>query len=79
VKDLQSRGLLGEVIVMWSGELAGCRFRRRAPDVTTTAAPSRYGWRAVGQEGYTHGATDEIGFTACPESRTKEHQILRKE
>jgi len=70
VKDLKQRGLLEDTLVIWGGEFG------RTPFVQGTLGASNQGrdhhpygftiWMAGGgiRPGYTHGATDEFGFSA---------------
>ena len=70
VKDLAQRGLLDDTLVIWAGEFG------RTPFCQGTLGASNQGrdhhpygftiWMAGGgvRPGYTHGATDEFGFSA---------------
>src|SRR5205814_8920235 len=65
VKDLKARGLLDDVIVMWSGEFGRLPISQKG----TGRDHNRFGfslWMAGGgfQRGHVHGATDEIGYRA---------------
>ena len=65
VKDLKARGLLDETVVMWSGEFGRLPISQKG----TGRDHNRHGfslWMAGGgfRQGYTHGATDEIGYRA---------------
>ena len=74
IKDLRQRGLLDETIVIWAGEFGrlpiseGSSGRDHNP-FGFTALLAGGGFKA----GYTHGATDEIGYRAvegpvsCPD------------
>ncbi len=54
-------------LVVWGGELAGCRSAkvRAKKDAITTPTASPSGWpAAVSKEGITYGETDDFGFEA---------------
>ncbi|MBC8290738.1 MAG: DUF1501 domain-containing protein, partial [Planctomycetes bacterium] len=65
IRDLKQRGLLDEVIVMWTGEFGripiteGADGRDHNRNAFTTLMAGG-GFKA----GYTHGATDEFGYKA---------------
>jgi hypothetical protein len=65
VKDLKARGLLDEVIVMWAGEFGRLPVSQKGTgrDHNRNAFSL---WMAGGgfKAGYTHGATDELGYRA---------------
>ena len=70
VSDLEQRGLLEDTLVIWGGEFGRTPFVQGtlgAPDQGRDHHP--YGftlWMAGGgvRAGYSHGATDELGFDA---------------
>ncbi|HTM48874.1 MAG TPA: DUF1501 domain-containing protein [Bryobacteraceae bacterium] len=66
IKDLKSRGLLDDVIVMWSGEFGRLPISQKG----TGRDHNRHAfslWMAGGgfRKGYIHGTTDEIGYRAA--------------
>ena len=66
IKDLKSRGLLDDVIVMWSGEFGRLPISQKG----TGRDHNRHAfslWMAGGgfKKGYIHGSTDEIGYRAA--------------
>jgi uncharacterized protein (DUF1501 family) len=68
IKDLKSRGLLDDVIVMWSGEFGRLPISQKG----TGRDHNRHAFSlflAGGgfKKGYTHGSTDEIGYRAVDE------------
>jgi hypothetical protein len=73
IKDLKSRGLLEETLVVWSGEFGRTPWSQDLSGTSPIAAhgrehqPESYAaWLAGGgiKAGYTHGQTDEFGFRA---------------
>ena len=71
VKDLKRRGLLDEVMVMWTGEFG----RLPISEAKDGRDHNPYGysiWMAGGgiKGGMTYGATDEIGFFAAENKMT---------
>lgn len=71
IKDLKSRGLLEETLVVWCGEFGRTPWSQ---DLSGTAPIEKHGrehqpesfcaWMAGGgiKPGFTHGATDELGY-----------------
>jgi hypothetical protein len=69
IKDLKSRGLLDDVIVMWSGEFGRLPISQKG----TGRDHNRHAfslWIAGGgfKKGYIHGTTDEIGYRAAEDA-----------
>ena len=73
IKDLRSRGLLEDTLVIWSGEFGRTPWSQ---DLSLTAPIEKHGrehhpdsfctWMAGGgiRGGFTHGSTDDFGFRA---------------
>jgi hypothetical protein len=51
VTDLKQRGLLDDTLVIWGGELAGCRRRKKAMAAITIGTVSWFGWPEGGIKG----------------------------
>jgi len=73
IRDLKSRGLLDETLVVWGSEFGRTPLRQGADGDGTKTTPGRDHhkdaytmWMAGGgvKGGYTHGKTDELGFNA---------------
>lgn len=84
IRDLKSRGLLDDTLVIWGGEF-GRTPTVELPDVGANSGMQNgrdhnpYGftvWLAGGgvKRGYVHGATDEFGFAAV-ESKVHVHDL----
>jgi hypothetical protein len=78
VRDLKDRGLLDSTLVMWGGEFGRMPISQ-APgaNVGRDHGPSGFSiWMAGGgvKRGFTHGATDEIGYRAA-ENKVSVHDF----
>jgi Protein of unknown function (DUF1501) len=70
--DLKQRGLLDDVLVLWGGEMGRLPISQIGAGMNESQAGRDHnkramcGWMAGGgvKAGFTHGATDELGFAA---------------
>lgn len=70
--DLHQRGLLDDTLVLWGGEMGRLPISQLPPDKDPVKAGRDHNknalcmWMAGGgvKRGFTHGATDELGFAA---------------
>ncbi|MDA1315975.1 MAG: DUF1501 domain-containing protein [Acidobacteria bacterium] len=78
VRDLKERGLLDSTLVVWGGEFGRMPISQAPGDnVGRDHGPSGFSiWMAGGgvKPGYTHGATDEIGYRAA-DNRVSVHDF----
>jgi hypothetical protein len=77
IKDLKQRGLLDETLIVWGGEFGRTPFREGRTAGSMNLGRDHYPdcfsmWLAGGgvRGGYTHGETDELGFSV---TRDKVH------
>lgn len=72
LQDLKQRGMLDETLVLWGGEMGRLPIAQIGPGKPVAEAGRDHNkqamcaWMAGGgvKAGYTHGATDELGFAA---------------
>ena len=78
LKDLKQRGLLDTTLVVWGGEFGRLPMSQgAAKSAGRDHGPNGFSvWMAGGgvKRGYTHGATDDIGFKAV-ENRVSVHDL----
>ena len=79
VADLKQRGLLDRTLVLWGGEFGRMPVAQVRADYAAGRDHGPMGfsiWMAGGgiREGYTHGATDEIGYHAV-QDRVSVHDL----
>jgi hypothetical protein len=72
IKDLRSRGLLEDTLVIWGGEFGRTPFREGRTAKSNVLGRDHYPdcftmWMAGGgvRGGYSHGETDELGFSVA--------------
>src|SRR5262249_28421112 len=81
IRDLKSRGLLNETLVIWTGEFGRTPFREGRTAASALLGrdhhPYCYSMFLAGagvKKGITHGATDDLGFHAV-EKRVHVHDL----
>ena len=79
VKDLKSRGLLDDTLVIWGGEFGRTPMMQGGNDGRDHHPNAFTMWLAGGgiKPGITHGASDELGFNAT-EGRVHVHDLHAK-